>query len=137
MGDVRKKKKTINMETKRLPTWSSGENLLVNAGDTRDVGLILAPGRSPGEGKGDPLQDSCLENSIDRGGPGGLPPWGLKESDTTEWLSINNTQQRLNDTLLNNQWIPEEVKEKRKTYLETNETECTMIQTYWKEQKHF
>ena len=55
------------METERLPTWSSGENLLANAGDTRDVGLILAPGRSPGEGKGDPLQYSCLENSIDRG----------------------------------------------------------------------
>ena len=29
--------------------------------------LILGSGRSPGEGKGYPLQDSCLENSMDRG----------------------------------------------------------------------
>ena len=65
-GDVRKKK-AINMETKRLPKWYSGKNLLANAGDTGDVGLILASGRSPGEGNGNPLQYSCLENSIDKG----------------------------------------------------------------------
>ena len=55
------------METKRLPKWYSGKNLLANAGDTRDIGSILASGRSPGEGNGNPLQYSCLENSIDRG----------------------------------------------------------------------
>ena len=32
-----------------------------------DSGLISGPGRSPGEGNGYPLQDSCLENSMDRG----------------------------------------------------------------------
>ena len=46
-----------------------------------DVGLIPGLGRSPGEGKGYPLQDSDLENSKD------YSPWGLKESDTTEQLS--------------------------------------------------
>ena len=30
-------------------------------------GLILGSGRSPGEGNGNPLQYSCLENSMDRG----------------------------------------------------------------------
>ena len=35
-----------------------------NAGDP---GLIPGSGRSPGEGNGDPLQDSCLENRMDRG----------------------------------------------------------------------
>jgi len=30
-------------------------------------GLILGLGRSPGEGNGNPLQDSCLENSMNRG----------------------------------------------------------------------
>ena len=55
------------METKRLPKCYSGKNLLANAGDTRDIGSILASGRSPGEGNGNPLQYSCLENSIDRG----------------------------------------------------------------------
>ena len=37
-----------------------------NAGDTRDLGLISESGRSPGEGNGNPLQYSCLENSISR-----------------------------------------------------------------------
>ena len=38
-----------------------------SAGDTGDVGLIPGSGRSPGEGNGDPLQYSCLENPTDRG----------------------------------------------------------------------
>ena len=40
------------------------KNLPANAGDT---GSILGSGRSPGVGNGNPLQYSCLENSIDRG----------------------------------------------------------------------
>ena len=36
-----------------------------NAGDTRDMGLIPGLGRSPGGGHGNPLQYSCLENSMD------------------------------------------------------------------------
>ena len=40
-------------------------NLPANAGDTGDVGLIPDLGRSPGEGKGYPLQCSGLENSMD------------------------------------------------------------------------
>ena len=43
------------------------KNLPGNAGDTRDMGLIPGLGRSPGEGNGYPLQDSCLENPMDRG----------------------------------------------------------------------
>ena len=35
--------------------------------NTEDVGSIPGSGKSPGEGNGNPLQDSCLENSIDRG----------------------------------------------------------------------
>ena len=36
-------------------------------GDIRDAGLIPGSGRSPGEGHGNPLQYSCLENPTDRG----------------------------------------------------------------------
>ena len=43
------------------------KNLAANAGDIRDVGLIPGSGRSPGEGYGNPLQHSCLENSMDKG----------------------------------------------------------------------
>ena len=37
-----------------------------NAGDAGDMGSIPGLGRSPGEGNGNPLQYSCLENSMDR-----------------------------------------------------------------------
>ena len=38
-----------------------------NVGGTRDTGLIPGSGISTGEGNGNPLQYSCLENSMDRG----------------------------------------------------------------------
>ena len=45
---------------------TSGEEPACNEGGTRDVGLIPGLGRSPGVGNGNLLQDSCLENSMDR-----------------------------------------------------------------------
>ena len=42
------------------------KNLPANAGDVRDTGSIPASGRSPGEGHGNSLQCSCLENPMDR-----------------------------------------------------------------------
>ena len=42
------------------------KNLPAILEDTGDVGLIPGSGRSPGEGGGNPLQYSCLENSMDR-----------------------------------------------------------------------
>ena len=52
-----------------------------------DLGLILGLGRSPGEEHGNPLQYSFLENSHGQKSPVGYGPWGLKELDTTEWLT--------------------------------------------------
>ena len=43
-----------------------GKNWPANAGDIRDVGSIPGLGRFPGEGNGNPVQYSCLENPIDR-----------------------------------------------------------------------
>ena len=43
------------------------KNLPANAGDTGDVDSIPGSRRSPEGGKGNPLQDSCLENFMDRG----------------------------------------------------------------------
>ena len=43
------------------------KDLPANAGDSKDRGLILGSGRSPGKGNGNPLQYSCLENSKDKG----------------------------------------------------------------------
>jgi len=42
------------------------KNPPANAGDLREVGLIPELGRCPGEGNGNPLQYSCLENPMDR-----------------------------------------------------------------------
>ena len=43
------------------------KNPPVNAGDIRDAGSLPGLGSSPGEGNGNPLQYSCLENPMDRG----------------------------------------------------------------------
>ena len=43
------------------------KNLPTNAEDARDTSLTPGSGRSPGEGNGNLLQYSCLENSMDRG----------------------------------------------------------------------
>ena len=55
-----------------MNAWASQVVLVVknppaNAGDIRDAGLIPGLGRSPGGGHDNPLQYSCLENSMDRG----------------------------------------------------------------------
>ena len=50
-----------------LPRRHSGKESTASAGDIRDVGSIPESGRSPGGGNGNPLQYSCLENSMDRG----------------------------------------------------------------------
>ena len=48
-----------------LPSWwLSGKEFACNAGDPE---LIPGLGKSPGEGNGNPLQYSCLENSMDKG----------------------------------------------------------------------
>ena len=66
------------------------KNPPANAGDPRDPGSLPGLGRSPRVGNGNPLQYSCLENSIGRGawralgGRGAHSPWGHKESDMTE-----------------------------------------------------
>ena len=43
------------------------KNLPANAGDIRDAGVMPGLGKSPGGGRGNPLQYSCLENPMDRG----------------------------------------------------------------------
>ena len=57
------------------------KNTAVKAGDTRDVGLIPELGRSPGEGNGNLLQYSCLENSMHRGAWQATVP-GVTKSQT-------------------------------------------------------
>ena len=59
------------------------KNQPAEPGDIRDVGSVPGLQRSPGEGRGNPFQYSCLENPMDRGA------WwatvvGLQETGSTE-----------------------------------------------------
>ena len=49
---------------------SDSKESACSVGDTGDMGSIPGSGRSPGEGSGNPLQYSCLENPMDRGSGG-------------------------------------------------------------------
>ena len=61
---------------------SDGKESACNAGDS---GLIPGSGRSPGEGNGNPLQYSCLENSMDRGA------WGATVHGAAKsWTRLSN-----------------------------------------------
>ena len=60
------------------------KNPPANTRDTRDLGLISGSGRSPGEGSGNPLQYSCLENPHGQRSLLGYSLQGLTESDVTE-----------------------------------------------------
>ena len=71
------------VKDKDFPRGSDGKASAYNSGDP---GSIPGSGRSPGEGNGNPLQFSCLENPMNRGAWFGCCPWGRKESDTTERL---------------------------------------------------
>ena len=68
-----------------FPGGSVSKESACNAGD---LGSISGLGRSPGGGHGKPLQDSCLENLHGQRSLESCSPWGLKELDTTERLSI-------------------------------------------------
>ena len=60
------------------------------AGHVREEGLIPKLGRSPGGGNGNLLQYSCLENPHGQRSLKGYSPWGHKESDMTERLSLTH-----------------------------------------------
>ena len=71
-----------------FPGGSDRKESSCNAGN---MGLIPGLGRSLEGGHGNPLQYSCLENPQGQRSLVGYSPWGRKESDTTERLSIHST----------------------------------------------
>ena len=76
---MQNRKINVHYQSRGFPGGSDGKESSCNA---EDLGSIPGLGRSPGEGKGYPLQYSGLENSML------YSPWGHKESDTSERLSL-------------------------------------------------
>ena len=60
------------------------KNPPANVRDARDVGLIPGSGRSPGEGNGNPIQNSCLRNPMDRGAW-----WATVHEIAKSWIPLN------------------------------------------------
>ena len=67
------------------------KNQPATAGDVKDFGSIPGLGRPLGEGNGNPLQYSCLENPMERGAWWAIVHGVTKESNMTEWLNSSNS----------------------------------------------
>ena len=60
-----------------------------SACDAGDLGSNPGLERTPGEGNGNPLQYSFLENPHVQRSPVAYSPWGCQDSDTSEWLALS------------------------------------------------
>ena len=65
-----------------FPGGSEGKESAYNAGDPASISGL---GRSPGEGNGNPLQYSCLENPMDRGAW-----WAAVDGVAKTWTGLND-----------------------------------------------
>ena len=68
---------------------SGGSDGIESACTVGDVGSVPGLGRSPGEGDGNTLLYSCLENPRGQRTLVSYSPWGHKELDTTDELSTH------------------------------------------------
>ena len=78
----------------RVQGFRGGSDSKESSCNMGELGSTPGLGRFPGGGHGNPLQYSCLENPKDRGA---YSPWGQKEADTAEQLSISRVQSELRD----------------------------------------
>ena len=97
---------TLNTDTwisrTGFPAGMVVKNPPVNAGDARDAGWIPGSGRSPGDGNGNPLQYSYLENSMDRGA-WWVTVHGVTKSQT-RLSTYTHTKKRC--TVNKSEWLP-------------------------------
>ena len=78
------RKLSSDLRISSFPGGSVVKNLPANVGDTEDVGLIPALGRTPGVRNGNPLQYFCLENSMHNGAWQATVHGVEKQQGTTE-----------------------------------------------------
>ena len=72
--------------------FPGGSDSKASAYNVGDLGSNPGSGRSSGEGNGNLLQYSCLENPMDRGAWLSCSVWGRRESDRTERLHFTSLQ---------------------------------------------
>ena len=75
-----------------IQDFPGGSDRKESACKAGDPSSIPGSGRSPGEGNGNPLQDSCLENSMDKGAWWTAVHGVMKGSDMTEQLTLSHIQ---------------------------------------------
>ena len=91
-----KKTRQQNGNSISLPTnnWAEVALVVKNppaiAGDLRDAGSICGSGKSPGGGHGNPLQYSCLKNSMDRGAWRATVHRVTQSWTQLKWLSMHS-----------------------------------------------
>ena len=76
----------FGMSRHTLPWWLRRQKICLQC---RRSGLISGSGRSPGGGDGFPVRYSCLENPHGQRSLVGYSPWGRRESETTERLTVS------------------------------------------------
>ena len=72
-------------KTNLLSLFPGGSEVKASACNMGDLGSIPGLGRSPGEGNGNPLQDSCLENPMD-----GEAWWATVQGVAKSWTGLSN-----------------------------------------------
>ena len=80
---------------RRFLIWATKEvlkNPSVNARDIRNAVSVPGSGRSPGGGHGSPLQDSCLENPMDRGAWRATVHGVAKSWTQLKWLNTHSSR---------------------------------------------
>ena len=81
-------------EKEKKKGFPSGSDDKESACNERDLGSIPGLGRSPGGEDGNPLQYSCLENPHVQRDLASSSPWGHKESDMTDRLSMQTKRRK-------------------------------------------
>ena len=92
-----------------LLRWHSGKESTCQCRRRRRPGFSPLFGKSPGEGNGNPLQYSYLENLHGQRSLAGYSPWGCKESDMTEQPSMHthtHTHTHTHPCLNKCLWVP-------------------------------
>ena len=86
--------------------FPSGSEVKASAWNAGDLGLISGSGTSPGEGNGNPLRYSCLENPMEGGGVAKSQTW-LRDLTFTFWPSKLTVQDPLFQfvTDVNTKWV--------------------------------